>query len=282
MKGNQGHGNLDTELNVEVMEEPCSWLLPHDLLILLTYTIRDHLARGGFPSWAGNLPRHHQSIHHSPPQACLEANLTGTFLPLGLTSSQMVTIAFIKLRKTKQHTNWWTLFQVYHMPCQCHSREQNLVLKLHLTTDDVFVSYYLTGWFFFFYILYLFLFGNICVCICICHRCAGDFRDQKIAQYTVKERHSLLTAEPSLRPLWEFFSIFVLYGLDTLCISRQSLIECRSIRIMDIWQQFSRTDNICSLLHNNIMLICFLIGDVDLDLLVKVVFGSFSTVKLPF
>jgi len=30
------------------------------------------------------------------------------------------------------------------------------------------------------------------------------------------------------------------------------------------------------------MLICFLIGDVDLDLLVKVVFGSFSTVKLPF
>jgi len=191
MKGNQGHGNLDTELNVEVMEEPCSWLLPHDLLILLTYTIRDHLARGGFPSWAGgfpswagNLPRHHQSIHHSPPQACLEANLTGTFLPLGLTSSQMVTIAFIKLRKTKQHTNWWTLFQVYHMPCQCHSREQNLVLKLHLTTDDVFVSYYLTGWFFFLYFVFIPIREYMCLYMYMSQMCRWLQRPEDSTVYS--------------------------------------------------------------------------------------------------
>lgn len=129
------------------------------LLLLLTYTMQDHLPRGALPRMGWPLLRIiNQS---SSPHACLEANLRGTFFLPGASLFPDGTIACIKLRKSKQHTNGWTLFQVQSRALPMPFPGTEFGPHITFSHHDVFVSYHLPVLFLYFYSL--FLFKHICL-----------------------------------------------------------------------------------------------------------------------
>lgn len=117
--------SLEARTEVEIMEDAVYWLAPCNLLILLSYTIQDHLPRMASPtvSWA---LLYQSLIQKMPQQTCLHVSMMEA-IPHWLSVSQ--DDPSLCQGHTKQHT----ILCIPHQQVNLREQPQHLFLLINHT-----------------------------------------------------------------------------------------------------------------------------------------------------